>query len=281
MAKGFDLISQRSLRLRPERIIETTERSSPLVVSIPHSGTWIPQEALGHIETSSVVLIDTDILTDRVYEKVAEQGSYVLTRVNPYVVNVNRGYTKPELPIIPRQLLSGQATLLKKYSATEQRRLIGRYYDSYHSALQHLINRAVRRFGFALLLDGHGMDRQGMTHTKDPGERRADLVVGDNEGKSAHQSVVAAALAYLTRSGYEVGHNKPYSGGHITRAYGDPKNRVQVIQIELVKSLYCRSITTEFDAVGIRRLTASKGMPKLQQDLREALQAALRAASIA
>ncbi|MFH0830660.1 MAG: N-formylglutamate amidohydrolase [Parcubacteria group bacterium] len=278
---GFNVLTQRPQRLAVSKIIAVKQRSSPLVVSIPHSGTWIPPEAKGHIETGRILLIDTDLLTDQVYAAVAQLGSSVQTCVSPYVVNVNRGYTKPGLPIIPQQLLSGQATLLKPFPSIQRRKLLAYYYQPYHAALQHLITEALKRFGFALVFDGHSLDRKGMVHTKDPGERRADIVIGDNHATAAHPSVTRAIETYLSKAGYEVALNRPYAGGHITRAYGSPGKRVHVIQIELVKSLYCHSIAKESDLARHLAVKVNSGLPKLSKGLCQALGAGLRAAAVA
>ncbi|MFO0704451.1 MAG: N-formylglutamate amidohydrolase [Candidatus Andersenbacteria bacterium] len=277
---GFNSLTQRPQTLRPNAIIRVVERDSPLVLSVPHGGTWIPQLALRHVERSRLLLLDTDLFTQKVYGGVAELGSSVQSAVSPYVVNLNRGYTKPENPIIPSQLLSGQATLLKPYSSTERRRLLAQFYHPYQAALHRLLGRAVRRFGFALLLDGHSMDRHGMVHTKDPGEQRADIVLGDNKGTAAPDGVIRAVMAQLQTSGYVVARNTPYSGGHITRVFGRPNKRIFALQIELVKELYMRPVATEFELTP-SQLKATAGLSKLRRDLTRALRAGLRAAAVA
>ena len=278
--RGFDIVTQRPRAIRQDKIIEVVERDSPLVVSIPHSGTWIPQEALAHIEHSRLLQLDTDLFTHLVYGGAAELGSSIRTNINPYVVNVNRGWTKPELPVVPRQLMSGQATLLRLYTPAQHAHLVRSYYNAYHSRLIKLQQRALRRFGFCLHLDGHGMDRAGVVHTKDPGEQRTDIVVGDYNGRSAATSIVVAIEQYLARAGYHVARNKPYSGGHTTRVYGNPAKRLHVVQIELVKQLYMDRMATPFEAAQKPHLK-KQSLVRLQKALREALAAGLRAAAVA
>jgi len=277
---GFDIVLQRPRSIARNKIIEVVERDSPLIVSIPHSGTWIPQEALSHIEHSRLLQLDTDLFTHLVYAGVAELGSSVRTNVNPYVVNVNRGWTKPELPIIPTHLMSGQATLLRPYTQAQRTRLLSTYYNSYHAQLIRLQQRALRRFGFCLHLDGHGMNRSGVSHTKDPGEQRNDMAVGDDNGKSADEAIVSAIELYLVKAGYHAVRNKPYSGGHTTRVYGNPAKRLHVVQIELVKQLYMDQMATPFEASKKPHLK-KQALARLQKALREALAAGLRAAAVA
>ncbi|MDP2587464.1 MAG: N-formylglutamate amidohydrolase [bacterium] len=279
--KGFDVLTQRAKTLDDSKIILVRERYSPLIISLPHSGTWIPDITKAHLEHSRLLLLDTDLLTDQIFEPATRIGSSIKTSANPYVVNCNRGFTKPTLPLIPNQLLSGTATLLHPYTKAEQTHILSTYYQAYHKSLQQLIRQARKNFGFALVIDGHGMGRTGAVHTKDPGGMRPDMAIGDNFSRAANTSISQALSAHLEASGYRPAYNKPYSGGHITRAYGDPKNRIYVVQIELAKDLYMREIETEYDLTRRPLIQTSSGLPKLKKALTGAIQAAVRAAAVA
>ena len=73
---------------------------------------------------------------------------------------------------------------------------------------------------------------------RDPGERRADIVVSDCLGKSCDPHFRDLVIAAYTISGFKVGYNWPYMGGRVTEQYGHPSKGQHAIQVELNRALY-------------------------------------------
>ena len=101
-----------------------------------------------------------------------------------------------------------------------------------------LVDDTRKRFGVALLIDGHSMPSVGGPMERDAGRRRVDFVLGDCHGSACDPALVDAADQALTAKGYNVTRNVPYAGGFTTRHYGRPGERAHALQIEVNRALY-------------------------------------------
>ncbi|MCX7674998.1 MAG: N-formylglutamate amidohydrolase, partial [Bdellovibrionaceae bacterium] len=95
------------------------------------------------------------------------------------------------------------------------------------------------------MLDLHSMPSVGGPDHRDPGERRADVVISDNLGASAHPKMVDAILTAFLRAGFKGSYNWPYVGGKMTARYGRPHQGRHTVQIELNRALYMDEVTKE------------------------------------
>ena len=68
--------------------------------------------------------------------------------------------------------------------------------------------------------------------------RRADIVIGDRFGTSCMAMISDVVEQSLTGAGYKVARNRPFAGGFITEHYGQPKQGLHAIQIEINRALY-------------------------------------------
>jgi N-formylglutamate deformylase len=276
-----DLLNGKRSRVSTSRWLQIRHVASPLIFSIPHAGTWVPEQAWPHVMRERFLLLDTDLFTDELYGGIPLPASCVTTRISPYVANCNRGPLTSKRTIVPTNFLYGRPTLHRPMSQRQQAGFIADFYTPYHQALLKLIRTARSRFGFALVIDGHSYNLVGGPTTVDPGEVRADIDVGTNKGLSAGPSVVRALVGQLKRTpSLKIAIDKPYRGGQITRQYGDPKRGIHVIQLELNRSLYMQAGQSEHD-LNKKTIFQKKpsGMLRLQNALSKALQAALRAAA--
>tara|TARA_E500000178_G_C16464519_1_gene505969 strand:+ start:66 stop:395 length:330 start_codon:yes stop_codon:yes gene_type:complete len=65
-----------------------------------------------------------------------------------------------------------------------------------------------------------------------------DIVLSNNMNKSANPIITNILQKIFESYGYNVSINNPFEGGFITKYYGRPVNRVNVLQIEVNKKLY-------------------------------------------
>ena len=90
-------------------------------------------------------------------------------------------------------------------------------------------------FGVCLLWDAHSIRRFVPTIQSEP---FPDLILGDNDEKSADKKIIEIALSNLKNGKYEVNHNAPFKGGNITRSFGKPENNIHALQLEMAKTNY-------------------------------------------
>lgn len=229
--------------------------ASPLLVSVPHAGTRIPEQDRELIVCDRrTMLRDADLLVDRLYRSAPELGAgLIAATISRYVLDVNRApgdvdrqvcheLDSPAAPnpraLIWRLSTEAHTVLPRTLSRAELDSRIARVHTPYHAKVRALLDARVQRFGYAILLDGHSMPSVGRATHSDPGVRRADVVPGDNKGRSCHPSLLQLVAEHFEAAGLSVLPNKPYSGGWITRNYGQPADNVHAIQIELNRDLY-------------------------------------------
>jgi N-formylglutamate deformylase len=151
----------------------------------------------------------------------------------PDYVNSASPRVQAGLGTIARIVGTGEPIYAGKLRFADAQARIATCWQPYHDALAGLINETRRQFGSCLVLDCHSMPSL-------PGRSagRPDIILGDGFGTSCSPAWADFVQATLGGLGFQVRRNDPYAGGFITRHYGRPRDRVQVIQVEIARSLY-------------------------------------------
>jgi N-formylglutamate deformylase len=220
--------------------------SAPLVVSIPHLGTEIPEALRSLYVERALSVEDTDWHLDRLYAFVQELGASVLRPVvSRYVIDLNRppddepmypGASNTEL--CPTRFFTGD--MLYRSGAApalaEKRARHAAYWAPYHDALRGELDRVRAEHGYVLLWDAHSI-RSEIPWLFDG--RLPDLNIGTAGGNSAHPSVTeAVAQAAARHPQYTNAVNGRFKGGYITRHYGEPAENVHAVQLEMCQCTY-------------------------------------------
>lgn len=236
---------------------------TPLVVSVPHSGVWIPADDDSPYALDPTSLMkDGDLHVDRLFAGAFERGATVIrTSVSRFVVDLNRqaddiapqavegGVVRDEAGyygvrgVIWAVNSQGEPIYRRPLRASEYEARIARYWRPYHAALAEALEAARSRFGYALLLDAHSMPSRGARMHSDPDRTRADVVPGDLHGRSCGRWMSRATTKYWRSKALRVTPNEPYAGGGTTRTYGRPEQGVHAIQLELNRALYMNEAT--------------------------------------
>lgn len=224
--------------------------STPLVLSLPHVGTEIP-DALTHLYVDrALALEDTDWHLEKLYGFAAGMGASIITpKFSRYVIDLNRppdnapmypGASNTEL--CPSTFFNGEPLYRDglKPSATEvdQRREV--YWRPYHDALRAELARVRELFGYALLWDGHSI-RSEIPWLFDG--KLPDLNLGTASGVSCDASLRVRLAEFLnseTKNTHAV--DERFKGGYITRHYGRPQESIHAVQMEMCQSLYMQEV---------------------------------------
>ena len=257
---------------------ELSRGSAPLLVSIPHLGTTIPEVLRERYAPRALAVEDTDWHLDRLYAFAAELGASVLKpQVSRYVIDLNRppddapmypGASNTEL--CPTRFFTGEALYAEGRApdAQERARRREQFWQPYHDALAGEIERIRAQHGFVLLWDAHSIRSEipwlfeGVL---------PDLNIGTADGRSADGSITeAVAQAAAHHAGVTHVVNGRFKGGYITRHYGDPARHVHAVQLEMCQKLYMRE-EPPYDWIESRAA-------RVQPVVRDMLAAALAAA---
>lgn len=220
----------------------------PLVVSIPHMGTEIPQELRGDYVARALEVEDTDWHLDRLYAFARELGASVLQpRFSRYVVDLNRppddtpmypGASNTEL--CPSRFFTGDALYRDGFvlSLAEKERRRSAIWRPYHEALQAELSRLKAQHGHVLLWDAHSIRAEIPWLFEG---RLPDLNIGTADGRAADPSIAQAVVDAAARHP-QFTHvlNGRFKGGYITRQYGRPAEHVHAVQLEMCQYLYMR-----------------------------------------
>ncbi|WP_321788890.1 N-formylglutamate deformylase [Paraburkholderia sp. J94] len=217
----------------------------PLLVSIPHLGTAIPDEVRTQLTDVAGEVADTDWHLDRLYAFAHKLGASVLgARVSRYVIDLNRPPSGESLypgqtttGLCPTETFRGEP-LYRHGSgpdAAEIARRLDHYWRPYHAQLRAELDRLKAEFGAVLLWEAHSI-ASVLPRLFDG--KLPDLNLGTNSGLSCDASVLDAITATLGDQPFTWIANGRFKGGYNTRAYGEPQQGVHAVQLEMCQSTY-------------------------------------------
>ena len=222
--------------------------ASPLIVSVPHSGTALPAELQPRLTPLALRQPDTDWYVDRLYEFVPElDATMLVARYARYVIDLNRPPDDAALyagaartGLCPALSFAGEALYREgaafEVPAAEIQQRRARYWQPYHDRLRELIAASCARHGYALLLDAHSIRS---TVPRLFSGRLPDINVGCNDARSCDAATVdlfRTRLAAQRQRSWVI--DGRFKGGYITRHYGQPAQQVYAVQIELAQCGY-------------------------------------------
>jgi N-formylglutamate deformylase len=252
--------------------------TAPLLVSLPHDGTQLPDDIAARLTPSARRVPDTDWHVSRLYAFARELGaSMIVPAYSRYVIDLNR--PRDNASLYPGQNTTGLCPIVQftgepiyqagaEPSNTEIAARIETYWQPYHDALKSELARIRAAHGRVVLWEGHSI-RSVVPFLFDG--RLPDFNLGSASGAScsvALQSRLVEVLAAQGDHSYVV--NGRFKGGYITRHYGEPAQDIEAVQLELAQLNYM-----DEDSFAYREDLAAP----TQRVLRQLLEACLASAS--
>lgn len=230
-------------------MIEVVQGEGPLVLGLPHTGTYVPPAIVARLNVTGRALADTDWHIERLYDGLVGDVTTVRTPVHRYVIDVNRAPGGESLypgqnttGLIPLTDFEG-APIWRDREAPDAAEVEARretYHAPYHAALAAEMERVRARHGFAILYDCHSI-RSRIPYLFDG--VLPDLNIGTNGGATCAPGIAAAVQDACAASGYSSVTNGRFKGGWTTRHYGRPDEGLHAIQMELAQSTYLTAET--------------------------------------
>ena len=233
--------------------------TAPVVVSSPHSGRDYPDDFLrASVLDGRAIRSSEDAFVDLLFDGAPDLGMPLITAHAPRAyIDLNRAAEELDpavvegvarqghnprvssgLGVIPRVVGGGRAIYRGKIAPAEAAMRIDRHWRPYHRALGELVAECRAGFGQAVLIDCHSMPHEALDGHARPGQRRADVILGDRFSAAAARDVVDRIEAAFTGVGLRVSRNTPFAGAYITQTYGRPSQGQHAVQIEIDRSLY-------------------------------------------
>lgn len=207
---------------------------APILVSMPHSGTYIPPEIDERFRKNPrPILTNMDWHLEKLLDFLPEMGITVLQATHSrYVVDLNREVKEPLYGPIASSVVFATTTHGSPLYETEPtndeiKARLTAYYYPYHEKLQTLLDGMTQEFGHAVLLDLHSYFLGPET----------DVCLGNRHGSTCSESVISSVEQSFQTQGYGVAKNEKWIGGYITRHYSNLPN-LESLQIELRFTAY-------------------------------------------
>lgn len=226
---------------------------SCLILTFPHSSTWLPAEVHEALNERGRTLTDTDWHLDRLYDGLMPEATVVKAGFHRYAIDANRDPSGASL--YPGQNTTGLCPLTdfdgqplyqpgREPDAAEIERRRLAFHAPYHAAIAAEIERVKARHGFAVLYDCHSI----RSHIPFLFEGTLpDFNLGtDNTRTCAPELERAAEAVCAAAPGFTHVLNGRFRGGWTVRHYGRPADGCQAFQMELAQSKYLESEALPF-----------------------------------
>jgi N-formylglutamate deformylase len=242
--------------------------SSPLIISMPHIGTYIPAEIASRMTPAALSIPDTDWHLEQLYDFLDALAPTVLMATHSrFVIDLNRPPDNANLypgqdttALVP--IDCGDQSPIYVGTLPDQQEIDVRrqqFWEPYHARLALALQEAKARHGCALLWDAHSIRSRlprffegqipdinlGTADGRACGEGLGELLLSVAQGAPAYRSVL----------------NGRYKGGYITRHYGRPSEAIHAVQLELSWATYMN----EAFPYGLREDLARGIRPVLQR----------------
>lgn len=242
----------------------TEQRQGPLLLSMPHPGTVIPDWLAPRLTKTGRAVDDTDWWIPELYDFAASlDASVVRTTVSRYVIDCNRDPSGASLypgqattDLCPIETFDGEPLYQtgEQPSAREIDKRRANYFQPYHAALQAELTRIKANHGYALLFDCHSI--RSIVPRLFEG-RLPVFNIGTNSGASCADGIAQAVVkACAAHDSYDHALNGRFKGGWITRHYGRPTENIHAVQLEMAQLAYMEEVRPwRFDpakAAGVR-----------------------------
>ena len=215
----------------------------PLLISIPHGGWKIPEEIKDLVILSEEdIFNDSDPYTIDIYDIKDKAVKVLKTEIARAFVDLNR--SPDDLPpknpdgVVKTKTCYGVPIYKKPLDKKTIKVLLEKYYFPYHKQIEEILKSNKIKIAF----DCHSMASVAPEISPDIGQRRPTICLGNVKGKSCDykttEKLREAFIEAFNLPSEEVTINRPFSGGYITKKYGN--NPVPWIQIELNRNLYLK-----------------------------------------
>lgn len=230
--------------IAPNRIT-VQRRETPLILAMPHGGTFIPSDMQAQFVSPWMATRDADWHIAELYDGLAE-ATIISTSVSRSVIDVNRDPSGASLypgqattELCPTTTFDGeplyrQGANLADNEIAERR---AKWFAPYHAALQAEIERLRKKHSHVVIYDCHSIRSHipRLFHGI-----LAELNIGTNGGTSCDPALCAAVAEAGVASQRSAVVDGRFRGGWTTRHYGRPSDGIHAIQMELAMRAYLR-----------------------------------------
>jgi len=246
-------------------VAEVIRGDGPVILGMPHGGTYVPPDIAVRLNDNGRLLADTDWHIRKLYEGLLPSATIVAATFHRYVIDANRDPSGASLypgqnttALIPTTDFDNQPIWKDELNAADIAARRNEFHAPYHQALANEIARVKAKHGVAILYDCHSIRShipflfKGTLPT---------LNIGTDMGKTCNAKIEQRSFDIAKASGFRHILNGRFRGGWTTRHYGQPVTGVHAIQMEITQSDY---LDTEAPPFAYSESKSSKLRPHLK-----------------
>lgn len=249
--------------------VTVTQGSSPIVLGLPHTGTFVPDDVRAALNENGRKLADTDWHIDQLYGGLMPNVTTVRANFHRYVIDANRDPEGASLypgqnttTLVPLTDFDGRNIWDTPPTEKDIAARRSQFHMAYHSALAVELERIRALNGVAILYDCHSI-RSDIPYLFEG--ILPDFNIGTNNAATCAKQIQTATVEICDEAvGYTSTLNGRFKGGWTTRHYGKPQSGIHVIQMELTQSTY---LTEEAAPWTYDQAKADRVRPHLKQIL--------------
>lgn len=221
--------------------------TAPLLISMPHTGTHVPADIAAKLTPESREVHDTDWHMPALYEFAKQLGASILVATHSrYVIDLNRDPSGASLypgqsvtSLCPVDSFDDTPLYVSKDAEPDDAEIARRrelYWQPYHGQLRAELDRMHGEHGVAMLWDAHSI-RSVLPRFFEG--KLPDMNLGTGKGSSCNLQLAEELLAIAQQSTAHTSVlNGRFTGGYITRNYGQPDKGYHAVQMEMTQSSY-------------------------------------------
>jgi N-formylglutamate deformylase len=238
-------------------VFHFTPGSTPVLISVPHAGTEIPAEMAARMTSEALALPDTDWHVPLLYDFAQQIGAgLIVAKYSRYVVDLNRDPSgKPLYPgadnteLVPTTTFARDAVYRSGLAPDDDEVAlrVKTYWKPYHDKLAGELDALKAQHGIAVLWDAHSIPSVVPRFFSG---KLPDLNLGSAKGKSAAPDLIEVVVGvFKTTNAFSSVLDGRFTGGYITRRFGQPQTGIHALQLELGQACYMdESPPYRFDA---------------------------------
>ncbi len=223
--------------------VEISRGDSPVILGLPHTGTWLPDDIRARLNDRGLGLDDTDWHIHTLYDGLLSGATTVRATFHRYVIDANRDPSGQSLypgqnttGLVPLTDFDGRPIWDTAPGDAEIQARRAAYHAAYHAAVEAELRRVRALHGVAILYDCHSI-RSQIPFLFDG--TLPDFNIGTDNGTTCAPQIEAAVRRICEAAkGYSSVLNGRFKGGWTTRHYGRPETGIHAIQMELAQSAY-------------------------------------------
>jgi N-formylglutamate amidohydrolase len=224
--------------------------SSPVIVHVPHAGTWIPDEArldllLDDIGLDAELALMTDWFTDRLafdgLARAEAPATVFANRASRLLVDPER-FVGPEEPMLAVgmgavYLSTSDLRRLRVEDPGRDERFITRWFDPYAAALTALVDQTLSSHGHVVIVDLHSFPSNPLPYEFDPSARRPGICIGTDPFHTPAHLIEAVTEAFAD-SGWDIATDTPFAGTYVPLRHLGRTPEVTSVMVEVRRDLY-------------------------------------------